>query len=170
MVKPKTPNISEETVRRHLSYDPDTGEIISLTTRNSVRAGDVCGCIEPSGYIRIGLCGERILAHRLAWFLHFGEWPDQQIDHRNRIRSDNRLVNLRDVNAEANAHNSSVRKNCTSGVTGVRWRPHLRQWQATLSRRGRRASLGHFKTIEQATAARKQAEADWAVQVSVETA
>lgn len=160
------PEICRRWASDNFSYDPSTGVITHSFSRASVKAGQVAGSAEKNGYTRIKVRGTKILAHRFAWFLHYGRWPENQLDHINRDRSDNRLLNLREVSAEGNAHNKGVRKNNQSGVSGVRWRPHLSKWQATISRRGRRISLGHFAKIEEAELARREAERDWAVMVS----
>ena len=41
----------------------------------------------------------------MAWFLTYGRWPQNTIDHINRVKTDNRLLNLRDVSQEANSRN-----------------------------------------------------------------
>ncbi|WP_322175477.1 hypothetical protein [Acutalibacter caecimuris] len=52
----------------------------------------------------------------------------------------------------------TVRKNNTSGVPGVDWRPTKRRWRASICFQGRRYNLGSFTDFEQAVSARKQAE------------
>lgn len=157
-MKPNTPKISAETVRLHLSYDPDTGDIISLTTRNSIRAGEVCGYVERSGYVRIGLFGHRILAHRVAWLLMTGHWPPSLIDHKDRNRANNAWANLRLATHSENCRNAGLSKNNTSGCSGVCWRKHMSRWQATIRLNGKRVSIGHFAEYQDAVTARKNAE------------
>src|SRR3546814_6128350 len=46
------------------------------------RAGHLCGHVK----------GIPLLAHRVAWAIHYGEWPNGQIDHINGDPSDNRIA------------------------------------------------------------------------------
>jgi hypothetical protein len=55
-------------------------------------------------------------AARLAWLYVHGEWPKNQIDHINRLRDDNRLVNLRDVTHTENCNNISTNNGLPEGV------------------------------------------------------
>ena len=57
-------------------------------------------------------------AHRIAWKMVYGIDP-VQIDHDNRIRTDNRLSNLVESSAELNAKNRGKRKDNLTGYTGV---------------------------------------------------
>ena len=54
----------------------------------------------------------------------------------------------------------TVRKNNTSGVPGVDWRPTKGVWRAAICFKGRRYYLGGYKRFEDAVAARKHAEAN----------
>jgi hypothetical protein len=49
--------------------------------------------------------GVHYLAHHLAWYYLFAEWPDE-IDHKNGLRGDNRLDNLRVARRFQNNGNS----------------------------------------------------------------
>ncbi len=40
------------------------------------------GSKDVTGYGRIGFRGKTPLAHRVAWYLEYGEWPKETIDHR----------------------------------------------------------------------------------------
>ena len=157
-MKPNTPKVSPEMVKANIAYDPDTGELTSLTTRNSIRVGEVCGTVGPDGYIRLGLLGERFLAHRVAWLLMTGHWPTSLVDHKDRNRSNNTWDNLRLATPSDNCRNAKVSKNNTSGCTGVVYRKHLSRWQATIRLNGERVSLGHFAEYQDAAAARRRAE------------
>ena len=57
-------------------------------------------------------------AHRIIWKMMYGSNPDQ-IDHDNRIRSDNRLNNLVTSSASGNAKNRKKRSDNSTGYTGV---------------------------------------------------
>ena len=90
-----------EHVKKCYTYDAATGEI-----RN--RKGQVVKGWEREGYkllnIRIGNRRNEISLHHIAWALVFGRFP-RQIDHLNGIKTDNRLVNLREVSQSENDQN-----------------------------------------------------------------
>jgi hypothetical protein len=96
--------------------------------------------------------GHLLLAHRVAWAIHYGTWPLSQIDHINGDPSDNRISNLRDVSQTINAQNMPLRRDNSTGVTGVV--RHNGRFMARISRQ----YLGVFQSLEEAAAARKQAE------------
>lgn len=103
--------------------------------------------------------GKNYLAHRLAWFYVYGEWPKNQIDHINRIKTDNRIFNLRDVDNSTNQHNNALRKHNTSGTTGVMNCKSRNCWGAQIYVNNKRIYLGIYKTKEDAILARKKYEA-----------
>lgn len=107
----------------------------------------------------MNLDGRLYLAHRLAWFYVHGVWPSQQIDHINRCRTDNRLVNLREATSSENCQNRPLQRNSTSGHTGVTWNATLLKWHARISLGGKRRHIGWYHTKEEAIKARKAAEA-----------
>lgn len=88
--------------RDRLSYDPETG---SLRWRDGPKAGRVAGTVGVSGYRRVCINGKQLRAHRIAWFIYHGAMPNDQVDHVNRNRDDNRISNLRDVSNAENQRN-----------------------------------------------------------------
>lgn len=106
-------------MRDILEYDPDTGVFIWLRTKAKARAGEEAGFIDVHGYRRISINGIKHYAHRLAWWFVHQEWPQHVIDHINRIRTDNRIINLRSVTQKENGLNCKLGKNNSSGFTGV---------------------------------------------------
>lgn len=132
-----------EEIRAALVYDPATGVI----TRN----GRVAGCDKGNGYWRVTFKGKTYAAHRLAWAIYYGEWPDGEIDHINRVRGDNRIGNLRIVSREQNMRNRS-------GVAGVAIERN--RWRAYIWTNGRLLHLGMFGCFGRAITARRKAEAD----------
>lgn len=109
------------------------------------------------GYKHGTICGRAHRAHRVIWAMVHGYWPDE-IDHENGTKSDNRISNLRDVDSLTNSQNCSRRVDNTSGVTGVSFNKADKKWRAYISVRGNIRSLGFFNKIDDAIAARKDAE------------
>lgn len=146
-------SLTVDQIRERLSYEPATGIFRWLVPYRGKDIGKEAGW-EDHGYVRIELCRTTHAAHRLAWLHTYGEWPIGQIDHINGIRSDNRIVNLRDVSHSINAQNqrSSHSHNCT-GILGVSFHKRDNRWVAGISVNGKRLHLGNFRTPEAASTA-----------------
>ena len=93
---------------------------------------------------------ERVLLHRLAWFICKNEVPANQIDHINQVQDDNRIENLKVVSDQENRRNSSMQKNNTSGVTGVYWNKRMGMWVANCRINSKTKYLGCFIDIKEA--------------------
>ena len=90
--------LTQSELKSLLHYDPETGLFTWIAPlSNRVQVGDVCSTVAPIGYILIGVRGQKLYAHRLAWLYMTGEWPENQIDHINCVKTDNRWANLREV-------------------------------------------------------------------------
>jgi hypothetical protein len=153
--------ITAERVREVLDYDPETGVFtrkVRLAHRHQV--GDIAGQKHTKGYVLIGVDSELYFAHRLAWLHYYGEWPKNQIDHINRVKTDNRIANLRDVTNAENHRNRPINSNNKSGHIGVSWAARTGRWQATITVAGKSIFLGQYDKLEDAIAARKAAEAE----------
>ena len=154
------PELTAEKLRELLHYDPETGIFTrKVRTSSRIKIGDVAGCLSSrDGYLRIAVLSRDYLAHRLAWLYVYGNWPEDQIDHINRNRSDNRISNLRGVTNKQNLQNASKYSHNTSGHTGVCWHKQCSKWVAQIAHNRKHLSLGCFATIEEAIAARKAGE------------
>jgi hypothetical protein len=114
--------IDADYVRSRLQYDPETGVFIwkpkaaANKIWNMRYAGEIAGTINNQGYRRISIGREGYMAGRLAWLIVHGEWPENEIDHINRKRDDDRLVNLRDVTHTDNQNNRSNNNGLPEGV------------------------------------------------------
>lgn len=150
-------DLTAQYVRQILSYDPETGIFRWAIERRPSRfkPGSIAGGLAAKGHIAIKIDGQSYKAHRLAWLYMTGEWPHQQIDHRNRIPADNRFKNLRECTNPVNCQNQGIRKNNASGFAGVH-RFH-KKWAASISINMTRIHLGSFDTPEEAAAAYMQA-------------
>lgn len=107
-----------------------------------------------------GILGELWLAHRIAWGMHYNVRDFDVIDHIDGDGTNNRISNLRTANMAINARNAAMRRDSTSGVSGVHW--HVGRygrpvWVARVQVNGKRHFLGSFDDIEQAKSARLSA-------------
>lgn len=161
-------------VRELLDYDPLTG-VLTWRKRpirpgpdvsrdkgwNNRFAGKPAGCLTPYGYILVGITPtygteEKVLGHRLAWAHYYGEWPVGHVDHRNRIRDDNRIENLRLASIAQNLANSGRRKDNTSGAKGVSFHASYGKWRARLNVNGREIFCEYFDSKVAAIEARRK--------------
>lgn len=150
-------------VRELLAYSPSDGAFFWLKNRKgspAPRAGDVAGGTRPDGYRYIGIDGKRHYAHRLAWQMVYGSIPDgMEIDHIDHNPSNNRITNLRLVTKAENRQNRAKDRRNKSGVNGVHWSANAKAWCAQIRHNRHTKTLGYFKSLEEAAAARKAAEA-----------
>lgn len=138
-----------------LRYEPETGLLFWRTGR---RIGRVAGCIGVEGYVQMKSDGRQFKAHRIAWLLATGSWPKDQLDHINHNCSDNRLINLREVNNEQNGYNRALQKNNKSKITGVSFFKPTNQWRVDIRIRKKLTCLGFFDDILEARKVRIAAE------------
>jgi hypothetical protein len=163
--------ISQEYLKSILDYDPETG-IFTWKHRprehfktepvwkswNTRYSGAVAGGRNGGEYIIISINRRSFLAHRLSWLYMIGEFPQDQIDHINGVRDDNRIVNLRSVTNSENHRNQKKPKSNSSGVTGICWHKRKNKWHAYIRTDDKRIHLGYFDNIFEAACARKSAE------------
>lgn len=132
-----------ERLREVLNYDAETGVFTwAKPTARWIRVGQVAGARLQDGYIRICVDGEKVLAHRLAWFYVTGEWPTHLVDHINGAPGDNRFANLRQATpTQSNFNRKTWGK---SAYRGVSWMSSHGRWVAHIQRNGVKVHLGFF--------------------------
>lgn len=146
-----------------LSYDASTGVLVWALRQgrrgswNSKYAGKRAGHRNLHGYVFVKVNDVGYHAHRIIWKMVHGVDPDH-IDHINGDRSDNRLINLRNVTASENQHNRKLNNNNSTGHPGIHWCQTRRAFVARITNGGRMMSLGRFETVEAAISARRIAE------------
>jgi hypothetical protein len=140
----------DQALLESVSYCEATGEFTwRLPPRRGVSSGGAAGVKQSRGYVSIGFRSRLIYAHRLAWLVMYGKWPDGVIDHINGDKSDNRIENLRDVSQRLNTQNVfSPRKHNKCGVLGVRCSGD--RYIAQIANLGRVIHIGTFDSKEQA--------------------
>lgn len=113
-------------------FDPETGV---FARRRGWAQGQPIQTTFANGYIQLAVGKGRYRGHRVAWLLHYGVWPDRYIDHINRVRTDNRIANLRLTDSALNCLNAA-RVGSSSGFKGIRFNRKTGLWDVTIKVRG----------------------------------
>jgi hypothetical protein len=174
-MKPRR-EIEIETLKSVLAYNSDSGALVWKQRPRSMFKSDgsyrafcsrfagrraftaVLHADTDNPYFVGNLFGQTFRAHRVVWALHYGEWPDQDIDHINGDTLDNRACNLRVVSHTDNMRNMKKKKVNTSGVVGVSKTTCKTKWRARIYDGANEVHLGRFDSFDGAVAARKAAE------------
>jgi hypothetical protein len=143
-------DLTAEDVKKILDYHPNTGELVwRERIARCVQIGDIAGCVDDHGYITVGIRKRIYKAHRLAWLITHGIWPNGLIDHIDGNKSNNRLNNLRLVNETGNSENvRRPNKRNQSGFMGVI--SVNKGWRASITIQGKTRYIGTFNTPEKA--------------------
>lgn len=143
--------ISQATLKDHLWYDPVVGLFLRKKSYNEKHAGRFVTTKDNDGYIQINIEGKKYRAHRLAWLYMYGKFPEGQLDHKNRIRWDNSIGNLRECSFSQNHANKPCMKNSKTGIKGVQMTPAGR-YRARVKVNGKKINLGVYDDAEKAHA------------------
>lgn len=151
-------DITAEEVRRVVDYDPETGLFHHKAGRKWVKEGtQAATAVGAKGYHTIAFYQRSYMAHRIAWLYHYGEWPGGLIDHINRVKTDNRIANLRVATQTQNCANSPAQKGNKAGAKGVYYLKKKKLYMARIKDHGKGVYLGRFKKLEDAQAAYERA-------------
>lgn len=122
---------------------------------NSRYSGSMAHNMATNGYVLVNINKTKRCAHRVIWTMVKGPIPDgYEIDHRNGIRSDNRISNLRLATRCQNRANSALARPNRTGFRGVH--KNGSKFRAVVWYDGGCRVIGQFATPELAHAARNK--------------
>lgn len=126
----------------------NNGILYWKSARPKINIGDIAGSLNKNGYIKIKIDGKIYQIHRIIWKMLIGNDPENDIDHINHIKTDNRIENLRDTNE--NNKNQSIRKDNTSGYPNILFRKNNKiKYQVRILNNNKHYTKS-FSTIEEA--------------------
>jgi len=121
--------ISLERLKEVLDYNPETGLFIWKISTGCISKGNVAGCpCKKHNYRLIRIDKVLYRANRLAWFYMTGEWPENDIDHKDTDKLNDKFENLRPATRLQNQGNHNLSKRNSSGFKGVHWSKRHNRW------------------------------------------
>jgi hypothetical protein len=156
-----------DVLRKLLRYDPETGKLYWLARDrefcDSLRSWNGWNTRYPGteaftadsghGYKVGAIFGVKYYAHRVIFAMQNGYWPDTEIDHIDRNRSNNKLENMRQATTSGNSANRVSKPGSSSKFLGVCWNKRRQRWAAQISKNGKTVLLGHFASEREAAQA-----------------
>jgi len=134
------------------------GNIKNVRTGRILKPG-----IDGAGYYKVTLRNNGYSSNKNIHKLvasEFLENPDSKncVDHIDRDKTNNHILNLRWATIIENGQNRSIGSNNKSGVIGVDFHKKNQKWRAQIKADGRRIYLGSFEDKNDAIVARENAE------------
>lgn len=115
-------------------YDAKTGILRwRIKPNKPTPAGAVIGNKDSNGRLRFTWNNKAHSVSKVAFAIHYGRWPKNEIDHINRVRDDNRITNLREATRQQNSFNRKGFSSC--GYKGVSFSKGLYQARITIDRK-----------------------------------
>lgn len=152
--------LTQSRLKELLHYSKKTGLFTwRVPSKNGTKVGATAGCLRKgrkgkSDYIVIRIPQAKLyLAHRLAWLYVTGAWPEDQLDHKSGVGSDNRWRNLRPATNPQNNQNKPCYANSKTQVKGVSLDPRRGTWNVDCQAYGKRTRKSGFTTLEEASKA-----------------
>lgn len=141
--------LTQERLHELFTYDHATGNLIRKVSKANQPAGAVAGSVNARGHVNVQVDGGLCAAHRIVFLMVHG-WLPVEIDHINRIKTDNRVENLRPATSSQNKGNVTPNRSNTSGYRGVSLNSRSGKWHAQIKINGKQTYLGRRDTPEQA--------------------
>jgi len=142
--------VSREYISTLLRYDPETGDLYWRVTKSAKAvAGQKAGSVNQHGHVNLQIDKKMYAAHQIVFLLHHGYIP-KEIDHINRVKTDNRIENLRPCTSTQNKGNVGLLRTNKTGIRGVSINGKTGKYHAQIKINGKQTYLGRFDTAEEA--------------------
>ncbi len=140
--------ITRERLLYLLDYNPITGDLIwKNPSGRRVKIGDIAG-YKSKDYITVRLDNKLYPAHCIIWFGVTGKWPENEIDHKDLDKQNNKWDNLREATPSLNGANKEKYSTNKSGFKGVSWSKRRNAWLAQITVNYKTINLGCYSTPE----------------------
>lgn len=138
----------------NFQYNPVTGYVFRLKKikgfdgKEMVGDKKVLSGVNSKGYMIAKILGHAYPLHQIAWYMHYSSMPlrPMEIDHVNRIKTDNRICNLRAVSKRINNKNKNFKPKY--GELGITWRKDVKRFVVKRRVNNKTVHAGFFEKHE----------------------
>lgn len=145
MRKIKIPDVeTQEYIRENYTYNKDYGTIDGASYND---IGSKHKRNDGKYVVRVKIRDRNYRRAHLAWFLHYGRWPESEIDHIDRDQLNDKIDNLKEVTTEeqqANKHNYGGYKGFS--VEERKDKVRSKPWRVRSQAQG--IELGNYESVE----------------------
>lgn len=145
--------LTQEKLKELLHYDPELGVFTNIIDRGRAKIGRIAGGLSKpnSGYLRIIIIDNiQYFNHSLAFLYMEGYFPENDVDHIDQNKTNNKWTNLREVSRVCNMRNTGNRSTNKSGVKGVCLLQSINRWLSYIAINGKNRNLGKHKDFDEA--------------------
>ena len=135
--------------RLHELFDYRDGQLVRRINAGNQLAGTIAGSVNARGHVNVCVDGSMWAAHQVVFVWHHG-WLPVEIDHENRVKTDNRIENLRPATSTQNKGNIGLLRSNSSGFRGVSLNRRSMKWHAQIKLMGKQTYLGRCDTAREA--------------------
>ena len=94
-------------LRAIFDYEPEAGSLLRKPTPFKIGRGrrlqaSTAGHLRKDGYVHVQVGARSYYAHCIIWCWVTGEWPENEVDHRDLNRANNIWLNLREATPSQN--------------------------------------------------------------------
>ena len=148
--KPSKPTQEQLDLMRERFEVSGSDLVVKTKYQHSPEVGEPAGS-DLGGYLYVRVGGKRAKVHHIVWFLTYGEWPEQPLDHIDGNRVNNAPENLRLSSPKENQRAYNKLRGSTP-YRGVR--KDRRKYSATVRVDYKAVHIGSYDTPEEAAIAR----------------
>lgn len=136
----------------HALFEYKDGDLfwkVNSGGNGSTKAGTKAGTTHSNGYKSVRISNVYVKQHRVIFVMFFNRIP-KFIDHIDGNPSNNKIENLREVNASQNLWNTKKGVTNVSGIKGVCWHKLKNKWIASCAMYKKLYHVGYFDNKDDA--------------------
>lgn len=149
MIREIKDGLTKELLNDYFRYE-DGKLYHKVSNSNNSKIGERAGTNVGSGYREVSVNGKKYREHRIIYLMHYGR-VSKYIDHKDMIRNNNKIENLRECTNSENMMNTKAHLDSEIGIKGLCYYDGFpKPWRAQMSIKGKTIIRKRFLRKENA--------------------